>query len=269
MDGTADLTSVFIPQKAPVVRYGQGELIGWNPDTFENTVRYNGQLFYNLDVKAGADALSWATPQTVDLKIIDSSGDQGASQMVIDGRIIRPGAGNAEEVITFMRGTLAREIAAEVFAERIFIDTDAGLAERTATTYGDPQTGDPGPSVTDVPIESGRAIVFLGADMQAATDHAATNDYDTAGFIGYEVSGATSVPPSDPDRAMFSAVQKYNLDGVIDFEAGVSNLFTMAKIVVEENLNPGLHDFTMKYKAFTGTARGLSCAARTIVVIGL
>ncbi|GAB3224093.1 hypothetical protein GCM10027447_12340 [Glycomyces halotolerans] len=255
-----DLAPFMVPDDSPGVRYGQGKIISWNAETFANVIEWNGQKLQDLDVLAGVDALSWAPGMFVSLKGVDASGSRGVTQWVIEGRIIRPGSGSAEEIISFMRGSLARQISAEILGDRFDADYMPENATRTLTTYGDPDGIDPGPVVADMEIsEAGLAVVWLSA--MGGAQISGSGDFQQGGWMSVEVSGATS-RPADDDRASFIDVFGGSTSGGF----GINS--TPGRAVVIEGLNEGAHTFTAKYRAEDGTD-GCFFYRRGMVVLGL
>lgn len=263
---TDDLASLFAQEPSAAMRYGQGQIISWNSETFENVILWNGQPLENLAVVGTTDALSYQPGQYVALHGMDSSGQKAATQWWIAGRILIPGTDNAAAVIDFLRGSLAREISTEVFADRVKSATDPNLATRSAVTFGDPDvTGAPGPTIADVDIVTGAAIVMISADVKFSTEDAANNLVASAGYLSYQISGATSVSPDTASRSASAWMHKY---GVVNTQ-GINGNTTLTKILVQQGLNPGLHTFTMKYTRIDGATEAFSCDDRTMVVIAL
>lgn len=271
MAGTADLASILVPQTTGALRYGMGRIIAWDPQTFENIVEWSGIPIPNMLIANPTDALSYASDMLVSLIGIDSAGEEGVTQWVIWGRLVQPGGNAAAIAIDFLRGSLAREISAQIFADRIYADSMSAQAEHAGTSFGDPDTlGDPGPTVANVDIASGTAIVFMSANMKFSSEDTATNDNASSGVISYQISGATSREPDLVGAGLGSSIQKYRAGGPVDMIAGVNAAATLTKITVETGLNPGLHTFQMKYQKWPADAtEPMTCANRSLVVIAL
>lgn len=247
------------------MRYGQGKVIAWNPETFENIIEWNGQSLHDLPVVGSTDALSFRPGQFVALHSVDSSGALGVTQWWIAGRLIVPGEGNAEQVVSFMRGQLAREISAEIFADRISNDYDEFVAERNLNTWGDPTNGaDPGPSVTVNVSDAGRALVMVGCNTISSTLDSASVLGNQGGLIGVEVSGDTTLIP-DNNRVLRSTMFKYNDGGAVTLVDGVRVISTLSFSFPVE-VNPGENTFTMKY-AKSGATNKLTVDNRSLTVI--
>lgn len=238
---TDDLASAFRQQPSATMRYGQGRIISWNPETFENVIEWNGEPLENLPVVGTTDALSYQPGQYVALHGMDSSGQKAAMQWWIAGRILIPGTDNAESVIDFLRGTLAREISAEIFAARIHTALDEGVAQSTNGSYGDPTSGNPGPTISGVDIsEAGKAVVLLGGLMRSSVGFTT----EETGHMSVAITGASSVPASDVNSAYLHAT-------VVDSASQLATttlLATVTRVIVFDTLTPGTHTFTAKYR---------------------
>jgi hypothetical protein len=115
-----DLAALFSQPPPPGVRYGQGKIVSWNRETFENIIDWNGVLLPNLPLLAGTDAYTFAEGHTVGLLGVDASGKRGAQSWWILGRLVVPGG--TEAAIQPPASFSAVEINAEVVnAEQIFV----------------------------------------------------------------------------------------------------------------------------------------------------
>lgn len=265
MTDSADLAPLLVPQPAAGVTYKLGKIISWDRSTFENTIQYDGGRLHDLDVMGGTDPLTWGEGQLVSLRSIDASGSEGVTQWIIEGRIIRPGSGNAEEIISFLRGQLARQIAAEIFAEQIHFDEDSGVAIRSGSTFGDPDTlGDPGPLLTDVPISAvGKAVVIFSADANSDTGNdPGSSDPNKAGKLSVAISGATEQSASDIYAARMDVRRL-----ILSTDVRINVDATPTRIAVFDDLNEGLHDFKIEYRNDGDTE--FVTSNRTLMVIGI
>jgi hypothetical protein len=265
---TDDLAPLLVSQAAPCVRYGLGEIIAWNPDTFENTILWNGIPLTNLRLLGGTDALSYVPGNVLMLMGIDASGAAGFTQWIILGRLFTPGSDNADELVAFMRGTLAREISAEVFADRIHPAYDGGNAQRTSETFGDPTNGAAaGPSVTDIDIVTGSALIMISAGIEFSTsNNAADAAPRIAGVIGVEISGATSIAPNEEVGVSAQSI-KSRSGGAITLVDGIVNATTVAAVYLQTGLNPGLHNFSLKYRKWSAGSDYVNVDQRSLTVI--
>lgn len=249
------------------MHFGQGVVLEWNPDTGENVIDYQGEPLENLPIIGSTDILVTQPGDIVEIRSSSPAG--GAGSYWIGGRIVVPGSEAAQRSIEFMRGVLAKEISAEIFAARIHYGSDIGRAKRSSTGYGDPDVeGDPGPSVPGVNIVSGLAIVMISAYVKTSTEDTTTNDVATSGVISFAVSGATDRDPESASSGIVHRAQKYSNAGPIDAAAGVVIQSTLTSIAVVSDLNPGPHTFTCKY-ASSGAPEPFECQLRNLVVIGL
>lgn len=263
-----DLASTLVQQPTPGMRYAQGRIIAWDPDTFANRIQVGNTntVHENLPVVGTTDALSYQPGQLVALYGMDPTGSGGGQQWWIAGRLFTPGGDNAEALVDFMRGSLARQISAEIFADRIHPVVDTSTASRTSTSWGDPTSGTAGPAVTGVSIETGTALIMLSAWMRFSTeDTTAINTSEYAGAVGLEISGATSVAPADLN-ATYVEMFKYNNGGITTTD-GVFGVLSAAYTYPQTGLNPGLHDFTMKYRTTATATAGLQVLNRSLTVI--
>lgn len=261
-----DLSRAFVTAPSPTMRYGQGRILAWDPDTFSNVIEWQGEPLRDLPVVGTTDALAYQPGQIVALHGMDADGSQGNTQWWIAGRLFTPGSDNAEAIVDFMRGSLARQISAEIFADRIHPVVDTTTATRTSTAWGDPNTGTAGPSLTGVSIETGTALIMLSAWMRFSTeDTTAINTSEYAGAVGLEISGATSVAPADLN-ATYMEMFKYNNGGITTTD-GVFGVLSAAYTYPQTGLNAGLHNFTMKYRTTATATTGLQVLNRSLTVI--
>jgi len=262
-----DIASLMVPQASPGVRYGLGTIISWNPETFENVIEYNGLQVTNMKLLGGTDALSYAAGQVLMLMFIDSSGSAGITQGIILGRLFTPGTDNAEALVDFLRGTLARQISAEIFVDRIHPAYDPAIAQRDSIDWGDPTNGAAvGPAVTGVEIVTGSALIIVGANIEFSTSNNAANSTPrVAGVIGVEISGATSVAP-DEETGVSAQSFKSRSGGAVALVDGIVNVSTVSAIYFQTGLNPGKHDFALKYRKWLSTSDYVNVDQRSITV---
>lgn len=262
-----DLAPLFAAKDSPGIRYGLGKIISWNPDTFENIIDYNGLAITNMKLVGGTDALSYAPGQVLMLMFIDSSGAAGITQGIILGRLFTPGSDNAEALVDFLRGSLARQISAEIFVDRIHPAYDPAIAQRDSVDWGDPTNGaDPGPSVTGVDIVTGSALIVISVNIEFSTaNDAASSNPRVGGAIGVEITGATSVAP-DEETGISAVSNKSRDGGAVTLVDGIINATTATGVYVQTGLTPGLHDFTVKYRKFSSGSDYVNCDQRSITV---
>lgn len=109
-----------------------------------------------------------------------------------------------------------------------------------------------GPNVQDVLIgDSGRCIVFLSARINCTV----STGIASSGYMGVQISGATSVAPD-----FYKAV---------GFETGTDGItINGAFIDLVDGLNPGLHDFSARYATFSsGGTDSSDFIGQSIVVL--
>jgi hypothetical protein len=268
MFSTDDIAPLIVPTGTAGTRYGLGEIIAWNPDTFENTILWNGLRLTNVRLLGGTDALSYAPGQTLMLMGIDSSGDAAFTQWIILGRLFTPGTDNAEAIVDFMRGSLAREISAEVFADRIHPAYDGANAQRTSETFGDPTNGAAaGPSVTGIDIVTGSALIMISAGIEFSTSNNAANATPrVAGVVGVEISGATSIAPNEEVGVSAQSI-KSRSGAAITLVDGIVNATTVTAVYLQTGLNPGLHNFSLKYRKWAAGSDFVNVDQRSLTVI--
>src|SRR5690554_1845581 len=253
-----DLASVIIRPDLEFAGWGQGVIEAWNPDTFENVIQYRGSQHENLPVASGVEALTYQPGDVVMLSRWQPTGG-GATTLRIGagGRVIVPGTGAAEKVIAFMQSSLAKSLSAQIFADRIHTAIVTGIGSRDSETFGD-LDDQSGPTVSNVEVVSGKAIVLVSARIQATHFmSSATND---GGYVSVEVSGATSLSPRAFGDLRLS-VHDLTSDG------GVWGRAIGSRVV--EGLNPGLHTLTLKYAKLLSMSRFLGVGERELIVIAL
>lgn len=252
-----DLASVLIAPQREHAGYGQGILVSFDTETFENIVDYRGTRLTNLPVLSGPDALTYQAGDVVLLMRWSPTGN-GLASYWIAGRPVIPGAGRGEAAVSFMSGALARAISAEVFADRIFTDEVAPQVQiSNQTTFGD-LPGSAGPTVTATIGDSGVAVVAFGCRIEASTN--ATPSTAT-GYMSIEVSGSTSVSPSVEDSFRWQmgdvGLSGTRVDGV-----------RASSVRPITGLNPGEHTFTAKYRTGTSDATvGFDSRALTVIAL--
>jgi len=255
-----DLARLIGPSPGEDIRLVQGVIKSWDPDTFENEVDVDGVIRRNLRVGSGIEALTY---QPGDVVLVQQwfpggrKGELGVGTSWIVGRILTPGTDAAEKAVAFMRTTLATSLSAQIFADRIHTAIVAGTGNRDSETFGD-LDDQSGPTVSNVEVVSGKAIVLVSARIQATHFmSSATND---GGYVSVEVSGATSLSPRAFGDLRLS-VHDLTSDG------GVWVRATGSRVV--EGLNPGLHTFTLKYAKLLSSSRSLGVSERELIVIAL
>lgn len=198
IDAAKDLAALFNPpqqERYSGMRYGQGTILSWNPETFENTIDFRGITLTNVPVEGGTDALTYQPGDVVGLTGWAPNGGFGSWR--ITGRIIIPGAGVAEQQIAFLTTTLGEAVARAVIGASVFYDQVAAGATRDAFgTFGDIAQGgtpSPGPEVS-FELTGTKFIAIWGAAVNASVTAAVATR--AAGFMDVDVVGPTPTGPS-------------------------------------------------------------------------
>lgn len=252
-----DLTPMLVPPAREHTGYGQGILREWNPDTFENTVEYRGAELHDLSILDRVGAQTYQAGDPVLLMKWNATG-RGLASYWIAGSPLLPAEGAAEEAVSFLRGSLASAIAAEVFAQRVVQDVVPAFEITDSTSFVDLATV--GPSVQATVSATGVAIVMIGANVGAVKGSFVGAPNQQYAFMGCEISGATSV------SASFTEAHATGAGSSSEDHIEVRNGST--KVLVYPDLNPGLHTFTAKYRA-ENTANDVQFGDRTLIVIAL
>lgn len=244
--------------------YGQGIIVHWNPDTYENEIEYKGTTLTNLPVLSGVEAMTYERGDVVLLMRWSPTGS-GLASYWIAGRPVVPGAGTAAQAVAFMQTALARSVALAVFGEAILEDTVDGSASIGDQNSGNDWInlpGSTGPTITDVEIgETGRAMVIMTARLSVETH---TTDAQIVGaFMSYEVSGATSVVPN-----LARALELQHVAQTVGDDDTQVVAATMSRVHVASSLNAGVHQFQAKYSAFnSGSGQRSTFSRRQLQVI--
>lgn len=242
MPGMDDLVPAILGGRDQPHPYAQGVIQSWDPDTFENVVRVHGENLRNLPVKSSVEALTYKAGDTVILARWPSS-RRGMSSWWIDGRAVIPGTGRGEEAIAFMTTALGSAVARAVIGNSVYFGEVSGNADLSypSSTFVDPDSGDPGPTVEDVPVtDSGRVIVTFGASINPHFPDTSLASH----AMGISVTGATTVPATTA-RETGPIVGTFGSDGT----DGTLYIGDYSRSELITGLNEGLHTFTAKYRA--------------------
>lgn len=116
---------------------------------------------------------------------------------------------------------------------------DAAQVDITTTTFGDPATGSPGPSVT---VSTGiTAIVGYRATLRIASTTARVE-------MSYAISGATTRASSTTRSVGYSVSNNASGTG-LNMRGGVTDLAT--------GLTPGTNTFKLEYNVSSGTGQAI------------
>lgn len=252
-----DLAQLFVPPNVEnPPRYVQGILEEWNPETFNNAVRYRGAVLRDLAVINGIEALSFETGITVSL--LGQSGTGQLTSFAILGRYIQPGSDATSKAIASLQSNVAEQIAAEIFANRITAAIDTAIVT-TADSAGYQELG--GPLVVVDIGPTGKALVFLSAVMSGDDTSAVGASATVGARMSFEITGATVQAGSNERSLAFDSV------------VGVGGAITLHEFAIRpgttilvEGLNPGIHTFNCIYARLRpGTP--IEFADRVIAVI--
>ncbi|MFW6091368.1 MAG: hypothetical protein ACODAF_05785 [Actinomycetota bacterium] len=189
-----DLSLLLQPPPSQPVRYGQGKLLAWDAETFENEISFRGITLTDVPVLSGAEALTYQVGDTVGLLgWAPESGSLGSWWIL--GRLVIPGSGRGEAAVDWLTTSLGEAVARSVISETVH--SDVVSAEETLSESADGDTGytdldTTGPEIT-FDTETGRWIVILFANGGIPGDSAAAR-------MGYTASGAQSLSATN-DRA--------------------------------------------------------------------
>lgn len=181
---TDDLSTLFVQQPTPAVRYGQGKILSWDPDTFAHRIEWNGVVLEDLPVLAGPAALSFTPGQSIGLLGFDPTGKRGITQWWVLSNLVLPGADNAAQAVAFMASGLAQSVIAQsVHTDQVATLESLSGSAGTDTGYTDLTTA--GPSVTFT-TRTGKWLLLLVAEVETSGDK-------TAARMGYVASGAQTI----------------------------------------------------------------------------
>jgi hypothetical protein len=247
-----------------------GTLTEWDPETFSNVVRYRGAELRNLAVMNGIEALSFEPGITVSL--LGMSGTGVLTSWAILGRYIVPGGTATEEAIQSLQSNVAKEISAEIFAERIFTAEDASLGSRTPGTtpgwesFGDLSGTDPGPSVSVDIGPAGTMLITTTAVISVGVYNNAAFP-GTGGVISFALSGANTASPDIGHGPSVVSTGVVSSTLLTDSANMVSVFLHFSTTEVVRGLNPGLTTVTARYAVYGGNPRPVLFSARKLVVI--
>jgi hypothetical protein len=119
-------------------------------------------------------------------------------------------------------------------AERVAVSGFTSASDATASTsYSDPDVSVSGAAVTAGP----QVTVITGASAFIAIYGSMTNNSSNAAWIGFAVSGASSIDASDPFA--------------IEFQPTTPQQVRAGATFFRDDLTPGSNTFTLKYRVST------------------
>lgn len=209
-----DLAPILADRPAQGVGYRQGIIKSWNSVTAENTVEVDGAVLTNLPILNTSEALLLQPGDVVGVLAVGES-------WAILGRLTVP-------------GTAAAASSLSLIGRQIVIDR---VPTQDSTTTGTSWVHLGGPKVTATIRQSGRALVFVSAQIGWV-------DLTASGAMGG--SAALSVdgqPPQEPDRVSAYIQPVGTSSHVMIVQA--------ANFVLVEGLTPGPHTFELVYRSYT------------------
>jgi|ADGO01.1.fsa_nt_gi hypothetical protein len=186
---TEDLSELIVPHwshgappspaldsRGAPAQYGQGVLVEWDPNTFQNVVRFRGTELRDLPVMAGISALAFAPGDVV--SIMHWAPQGGAGSYWLMPQVVVPGSGAAERAVAAMRSRLGQAVALAAVGEAVqTIQPEAGagiLYCGTYNTWDDPVDADGNPVAFEASgIQAGltgQCVVLLSAAVLVMTD---------------------------------------------------------------------------------------------------
>ena len=244
MSVTSDLTPLLTQAPAGEgVRFGQGKLLAWNPTTLENQVDWRGTVLTNLPVLNIPAASAFQPGQKVALLGWAPGG--GASSWAILGSWVTPGTDAAEQAVAFMQTTLAKQLAAQIFAERIHVADGWGFQAQTdSITWSDGGLGANNPTLTDIEItDAGFALVAVTGQELIENVHTVTPGGLMGAQMSVQISGATTVSP-DSFGGGANLEHRHQISSA---PSGDWLSIVSATMLVPQVLNPGLNTFEARY----------------------
>ena len=255
------------------LRYMQGTVVRWDPETAENIVRIRGTDHTNvplIDLGIGQRSIQ-AGDQVA---IMSWSPNGGTAAYFVMGRLVVPGttaAARSADALSTMASDVTQEmltspagqtLAAWVLAQRVRHGEGIGFVTVDTEDTWTAGTGGQVPTVSDVPVSSsGIALVWLAAHCEPWPDDGETG----TALMSFQVSGATSMPP-DLGRSTGIGRRAVAAGDTVVPAGRVGALIALT------NLNEGLHTFAGRFR-HSSSGSGASNFARfssmTIAVMGL
>ena len=261
MSAREDLARLLVPPAGEDFTIRQGTIRAFDPATFANEIEYDGLRVENVNVASGLEALTYVPGDVVLLEGWfpgGKKGELGIGSIWIRGRVITPGPDAAQQVIAPMTTSLGRAVAAEVFADRIAsVDADDNVISGDTSGGWVSLTG--GPQLSGVEIgPTGRALVTVSADVLCAPTGSVGR---VEGWMGFEISGATSVSPDIFDTLRV----RYTRDA--DTAGNTAVNVAASRVNLVEGLNEGVHTFKAQYRVIAGAGDEAEFQGRNLTVI--
>lgn len=235
---TDDLGPLLVPPPSGQgLRYGQGRIITWNTETFENQVEWLGVTLTNLPIMAGVDALAFRANDIVGL--LGWAPGAGAGSWWILGKIIIPGSAAAEQSIEFLRSGVAQQIARQVLAAAMFSNS-VPLSEGSVTDPGSTYVAADGPILSNIEIsDSGTCLVLITSRINVQINQPL--GVSASGWMSFRITGATTREPSDEESL--------NTDIFGPAADVIASTIGATRLVLVEGLNPGVHTIEARYRS--------------------
>lgn len=216
------------PGPSQNVRYRQGTIVSFDPVTLANTVDVGGTQFTNLPLLGVSDARTLVPDAKVGLLVIEST--LGTTSYAINGRFVTPNTPAAAAAVSLLSATTRTA-------------TVPTSESTSSSSYTDLTT--PGPILSGVTVgPSGRCLVTVGAEIQASASSGSVVQTG-AGFMSYEVAGATAVAAADSRAAQLWVAYD---NGAAVFATTINGRSGASRTTLLEGLTPGLHTFKALYK---------------------
>jgi hypothetical protein len=234
------------------VKFRQGQIVTFNPNTLQNTVAVGGAILTDLPILGVAEASTLVTGASVGVLVVGD--DERAKTMFIIGRSVIPNTADATNAITLLNQ--------QIFTSEILTGETC-----SSTTYTDLATV--GPQVTVNVGPSGRLLIIGSAQAQWTTGAAGTTNNDARfnlQFDGANVRVPTvGTEPTDP----LVGITK---EQIIIGGGGTNSTAHIAVITdqaVFSGLNTGPTTITMKYRDSQAAVNPCDFFRRTLTVVRL
>lgn len=230
--------------------YMQGTVIAWSAETAENIIRIRGADHTNvplIDLGIGQRVMQPGDQ----VAIMAWSPNGGTAAYFIMGRLVVPGTQAAQRSEQAL-ASLVEQLAPAVIAARIHSATAVGQINPGVSFALD------APSISGIEVSAARRIlIFISANI--------TSNFfvetPTAGLMGFQLSGASSISPS-AGRAL--------VVGGSDPDDTVGNMHVSGTKVIlltaADGINEGTHTIQAAYQAGS-TSTGSQLTQRNLTVI--
>jgi len=210
-----------------------GTITSWDESSGTNVVRVQGVDMSNLKAVQGGIGVLYQPGDVVAIMRFQTT-------YFVFGKVAAPGAGAANQIRSTQVSTVVNQ---------------------PLQGFGD-LTGSFGPQLTNVYIGSSQRCLVLTSTRIEANN--------TAGYMGFQVTGASSVSPSTGRASMAGIIHPY--PGTTGTPATVAAMSTASVLLTSvDGINPGFHTFTSKYQisdvSGIGSGTGATFRDRSLTVI--